>query len=166
MRAPRFSIAALLVVVAVCGVLFAALSSPSDLWAKGLFTLALGALVVAVINVLFSGGCSRAFWAGFLIAGGTYFVVSTTPGLRDHLVPQLFTELVLDQIYRDIVARSHSVRAIGSNFGMASRIANLRDGLPALQQTSHSLFTLLFAALGGAYARLRYTAHQGRNAPA
>src|SRR5260370_36124608 len=99
MRPPRFSLAALLAVVAFCGVAFAALHSPSYLWANAMFTVALGALVIAAINVLYSQGRVRAFWARLLIAGGTYFAVCSLPGLRETVCPRLFTEPVFDFMY-------------------------------------------------------------------
>jgi hypothetical protein len=72
---PRISIARLLGLIVAFGVALAALRSPSNLWANALVTLTLAALVVAVINVVYSRARVRAFWVGFLIAGAAYFLL-------------------------------------------------------------------------------------------
>jgi len=95
----RFTIAQLFAVIAVCGVAFAALRSPSYLWANALYTTAFAALVIAAINVVYGRGGSRAYWAGFLIAGAVYFIAYSVPSLREPVCPRLFTEPILDLIY-------------------------------------------------------------------
>jgi hypothetical protein len=99
MRPPRFSIAALLAFIVACGVAFAALRSPSQLWANVVSTAALTSLVIASIDVALARGRWRAFWAGFLIAGGSYFAVYAVPALRESLGPRLATEAALDFLY-------------------------------------------------------------------
>jgi len=83
----RFSIAGLLAVIGTLGVAFAALRSPSYLWANVTFSAALAALVLAAINVAIGRGRSRAFWAGFLIAGGSYFAACSARPPRVGLPP-------------------------------------------------------------------------------
>lgn len=100
---PRISIARLLALVVFFAVGLAALRSPSNLGANALVTLTLAALVVAVINVMYSRGRVRAFWAGFLIAGGTYFLISTVPFLRDAIGERLVTVPLLDILYPYLV---------------------------------------------------------------
>jgi hypothetical protein len=95
----RFTIAQLLAVIAVSGIAFAALRSPSYLWANTLYTTAFIALVIAGINVVYSHGRSRAYWVGFLIGGGVYFIVYSVPALREPVCPRLLTEPILDLIY-------------------------------------------------------------------
>ena len=51
---PRISIALMLVLIVAFAVALAALRSPSNLWANVLVTLTLAALVVSVINVIYS----------------------------------------------------------------------------------------------------------------
>ena len=65
MRLPRFSIASVLAVIAIFAVALAALRSPSYIWANVTFSLALGALFVGVINVVYVRGAGRAYWLGF-----------------------------------------------------------------------------------------------------
>ena len=99
MRLPRFSIASVLAVIAIFAVALAALRSPSYLWANVTFSLSLGALVVAIVNVVYGRGAGRAYWFGFLLCGGIYFAVCSMAGLRDSVCPRLVTEAVLDFVY-------------------------------------------------------------------
>jgi hypothetical protein len=99
---PRVTIGQLVVAVAFCGVAFAALHSQSHLWANALYTSVAVSLVLATINVLFSRGRSRAFWTGFLIAGGSYFITYAMPGLRESICPRLLTEPLLDMLYANV----------------------------------------------------------------
>jgi hypothetical protein len=117
MRPPRFTIAGLLMFIGVCGIGFAALRSPSYLWANTVSTLALGALIVAGINVAYRRDRQRAFWGGFLIAGGAYFTIYAVPFLRESLGPRLATEAVLDFLYAQ-VAPPLPVQPLGMMGGM------------------------------------------------
>jgi hypothetical protein len=99
MRLPRFSIASILAVIAIFAVALAALRNPSYLWASVTFSLALGALVVAIVNVSYGRAHSRAYWLGFSLFGGIYFAICSLPGLHDSVCPRLATEVVLDLLY-------------------------------------------------------------------
>jgi hypothetical protein len=99
MRLPRFSIASILAVIAIFAVALAVLRSPSYLWANVTFSLALGALFVAVINVVYVRGVGRAYWLGFLLCGGVYLAICSVPPLHDSVCPRLATEVVLDLLY-------------------------------------------------------------------
>jgi hypothetical protein len=99
MRLPRFSIANLLALIAILAVALAALRSPSYLWANVTFSLALCAVVVAAINVVYGRGASRAYWLGFVLCGGVYLAVCSLPGLRESVCTRLATEPVFDLLY-------------------------------------------------------------------
>ncbi len=99
MRLPRFSIASALAVIAILAVALAALRSPSYLWANVTFSLALGALVVGIVNVIYGRDVGRAYWVGFSLCGGIYLAICTLPGLRDSGCPRLATEVVFDFLY-------------------------------------------------------------------
>lgn len=124
---PRISIARLLGFIVAFGVGLAALRSPSNLWANVLSTAALAALVVAVINVAYSGGRVRAFWAGFLIAGGTYFLVSSAPFLRDAIGARLVTVALLDILYPHLVPPEPS-RPVARAFAGRSQVVIVSPG--------------------------------------
>lgn len=96
---PRFRIAGLVVTVAFFGLAFAALRSPSQLWANGLYSALCITLIVAAIRTVFDRDESRVFWAGFLIAAGAYFVVYSVTPLRESICPRLLTEPLLDIVY-------------------------------------------------------------------
>ena len=96
---PRFRIAGLLAAIVLAGVAFAALRSPSYLWANTVYTAACVALLVAAIHAALGHGRPRAFWAGFLMAGGSYFVVYSVPSLRESICPRLLSEPLLDLLY-------------------------------------------------------------------
>jgi hypothetical protein len=69
MRMPKLSIAALMGLVLITAIGFAALSHPTRLWAAVLFSAVSTILTVAVLAGLFTRGPRRAFWAGFAIGG-------------------------------------------------------------------------------------------------
>jgi hypothetical protein len=104
MKLPRFSIASILAVIAFVAVALAALRTPSNLWANVTSSLAMAALVGAIINVIYARGTVRAYWLGFSLCGGIYFSVCLVPGLRDSICPRLVTEVVLDLLYPHISA--------------------------------------------------------------
>ncbi len=99
MRLPRFSISSILALIAIVAVALAALRSPSYLWANVTFSLALGAFVVGLVNVIYGRNAGRAYWVGFSLCGGVYLAISSVPGLRDSVCPRLATEVVLDFLY-------------------------------------------------------------------
>ncbi len=99
MRTPRFSIGTLLAIIAILGVAMAALRSPSYLWAGVTFTLALLAVMAAVVCAVAARGVRRAYWLGFSLFGGTYLAICTVPGLHDTVCPRLATEALFDFIY-------------------------------------------------------------------
>ena len=99
MRLPRFSISSVLALIAIVAVALAALRSPSYLWANVTFSLALGALVVGLVNVIYGRNAGRAYWVGFSLCGGVYLAISSVPGPRDVVCPRLATEVILDFLY-------------------------------------------------------------------
>ena len=82
LRRPRFSIASILAIIGIVGIALAAFRDPSYLWASVTFSTAFAALVLAIINVLYSRGARRAYWAGFALCGWAYFAICSVPGLR------------------------------------------------------------------------------------
>ena len=99
MRLPRFSIANGLVVIAILAVALAALGTPSYLWANVTYSLALGAVVVAIVNFVYGREARRAYWLGFSLCGGIYLTVCSVPVLRDSVGSRLVTEAILDFMY-------------------------------------------------------------------
>ena len=58
---------------------FAALRVSSRLWASTLFSVALLSLVVAVAALIYRRGPERDFWVGYVLFGGTYWLLSFGP---------------------------------------------------------------------------------------
>jgi hypothetical protein len=128
---PRYSIASILAVIAIVAVALAALRTPSYLWANVTSSLALGTLVVAVINVIYSREGVRAYWVGFSLCGGIYFAVCTLPGLHDSVCPRLATEVALDLLYPHV-----SPASAAPGFGWIAEMVQVRTpGAPAIDQT-------------------------------
>jgi hypothetical protein len=99
MRAPRFSIGSLLAMIAILGVGFAAMRSPSPVWASAIYTVAALAIVCAVANAIVGRGARRAYWLGFSLFGGAYFFLTLG---SNHFV----TEPILDLLYPQIAPES------------------------------------------------------------
>jgi hypothetical protein len=125
MRLPRFSIGLLLAVIALCGIGFAALRSPSQMWASALFAVALGSLPVALLNAFYARERQRAFWVGFFIIGGTYFASTQGPWVRDEFGPRLVTTAVLDLLYVQVAPPP--IGAGGTLFSRATTTAVLYE---------------------------------------
>jgi hypothetical protein len=126
---PRFSLAAIAAAIGFCGVAFASLRSPSYLWANALYTIVCIALVLAAINVAFSRGRPRAFWAGFLIAGGPYFTAYSVPSLRESVCPRLLIEPLLDLLYAQLGPPQAAVTAATPAGGMPGGSSSMMMGM-------------------------------------
>ena len=90
---PRFTIAALVALVALCGVGFAALRNANDVWASFLFTLTLFVLGVASLGGVFRRGPSQAFLVGFASFGIAYLCLWGSDSIRPHLATTKLLEL-------------------------------------------------------------------------
>jgi hypothetical protein len=97
---PRFSLAALMVIVVVAGVGFAAMRSSTTLWASEIFTLTLGMLLVGAFGAMAHRGRTRLTWAGFALFGWAYLLAVFGPWADPNgaTVPPLLTTRLLQQI--------------------------------------------------------------------
>ena len=86
MRRIRFTIASLLVVVLFVAVGFAALRESSDLWASGIFTVTLAALLTSILLAVHRIESRRAFWIGFALFGWTDVGLSLAPSIDSRLI--------------------------------------------------------------------------------
>ncbi len=101
---PRFSIAALMGFVLAFGVGLAAFRYPSKIWASFLISIALGAMVVALLGAVFHRGLPQKFWAGYAITGWLYLLMVFGPWFVREVAPYLFTTACLDLIYPHVAA--------------------------------------------------------------
>jgi hypothetical protein len=168
MRAPRVSIAQLLWVVLFSGVALAALRSASDLWAALLFTLTATSLLVAVLGAVYRPRGRRAFWLGFALFGWAYLLLGLVPEARS----QLATTRLLDDVYARVLGRDGLTITLAPRPG-GNQVASLDGSTPVMaweiasnsfvissgpraesfRRIGNSLFSLLFALLGGLLAR-------------
>ncbi len=172
----RFSIRGIMAVIVLFAGAFAALRYPSRFWANAWFSLALGAVTLAIPAAIAGIGRDRAFWTGFAVCGWVYFVMSLAPWFYQETSYQLLTTTILDIASPYIVQKEYLVRAyvVGFNppnaFGEPTpwQVWNLPDfslgqrtrmGYTVLQspviylRIGHSAFCLLMAFVGGETAR-------------
>lgn len=98
MRSTR-SIAGLMALIILLGLMIAALMRPSPLAAACWLAATLGLLTIAGIGALHARGPSRAFWSGFAIAGWLALVVHFAPWFRSQAAPLLASTAALDVLY-------------------------------------------------------------------
>ena len=112
MSRPHFSLGTLLLMVLSAGVAFAALKSPSELWASALFTTAVAVLLVAVLWAVHRRDRSRAYWLGFALFGWVYLILSLVP----ETAPRLATTGLLDALFARVHGHGHAGRVISVAF--------------------------------------------------
>jgi hypothetical protein len=165
---PRVSIRRLLAVVAFFAVGFAALANPTDLWASCLFSLALATFGLTCLGAAFARGPRRAGFAGMASVGGGYLMLAFGPWFCAEIRPHLLTTWVIDNLPPpslgilkcpddDTVLSgagnlSYSVSGFQrwNSVAPATAIASL---IGARERIGHSLFTFVFAFMGGLAAR-------------
>jgi len=103
MRSFRFSIAHLLLLIVFLGFSFAALRSPSQLWANAWFSAALAVLTIAVLAAVYRRGKRRAFWVGFASCGWLYLVLAVGPWFESLVGSFLVTTAFLDILAPHVV---------------------------------------------------------------
>lgn len=82
----RFRISRLAGLIAFCALGFAALRQASPMTDQIVFTATLAVLALATILALQQCGRVRAYWIGFAVAGGLYFLASTSPTMAPRLI--------------------------------------------------------------------------------
>jgi hypothetical protein len=116
----RFSIAGLVIYVALFAVGFAAIRNPSSLWASTLFSVTLSTLSLAVLAAVYRRARRRAFWVGFAFCGWLYLIMTLGPGLDSLVGNHLLSTAILEMIYHRLApVPPAAVGAIGA-LGTAS----------------------------------------------
>jgi hypothetical protein len=157
----RFSLLGLMAVVAYVAVACAAVRYSTELWASGLFTLAVVLQMVAVVCV----ACrSESAWAGFLVFGGGYLLLALGPWSQS--MPPLITShgiTWLDQKLHGEAPQTAAFAVSGSPWVKSYTTVNASQILlwdattgrslnanvqPVFQRIGHSLLSPLFGLLG------------------
>jgi hypothetical protein len=74
-------------IVFATAIAFAALRAQSDMWASGLYTSLMAALMMSAIGLVCRRGRRRAFWAGFAIVAAGYAMLSFGPWAHQGVMP-------------------------------------------------------------------------------
>ena len=145
---PRLSILRLMAVVLLIAVGFAALRSPTELWASVIFTLAGFILLVAVIKAVGQEGSGRNFWLGFSVFGWGHLLLAfwSSIGFRSspNLVPfpKLLTSRLADVLLLYITAGDGGLSTYWT-------LVTTSGTFEHLFQVSHCLCSLVVALIGG-----------------
>ncbi len=95
----RLSIAAGMVMIAIIATGMAALRHPNRVSVNATISLAIGAVVVAVLVATGPAGTMRTFARGFAISAGTYLTLAIGPGLETRIGHDLITTPLIDFAY-------------------------------------------------------------------
>lgn len=157
-RSIRFSIAGLMLSVAIAGAAFAALRADSPLAADATFSVTLGVLLLAILAVFYRGGQRRAFWVGFAIFGWGYIALAFAPCFQTEVRPHLVTSRLLDVAHPHIIGLPPGTFAHFDNYWLADRVTGkwslVKTGTgEAFDRTGHSLATLVLGLVGGMLGR-------------
>jgi hypothetical protein len=166
--AMRFSLKELLVLFTLVAVTCAGLLYPSRFLAAIFFTAALAVILFSLMAAAARSGRSRAYWLGFAIMGGGYFVVSIFGDSQVNLKaspwnePKLLTSEFLYWLDENL-ARLRPARANAIGAGVAyvdgpSQTAFVARGNYGHSLTiGHSAFSVVFGLLGASAAQRLYS---------
>lgn len=181
MRRYRFSIRGLMTVIVIIAVALVALRTPSRIVANTWFSLALAGVTIAIPAAAATLGERRAFWIGFAVCGGVYFLFTLAPWIGERVGPQLLTTVMLDLASPYLIKNDYLIASY--TYTMSPPAAPVNPtvwqiwNLPDFQTTDnrmwvsgyailncpflylrigHSVFCLLLAIAGGEIARYLY----------
>jgi hypothetical protein len=182
----RFSIRGMMTFVVLAAMAFAALRTPTRLWANAWYTMALVGVTIAMPAAVATRDGRRLFWLGFAVCGGVYFLFALTPWLEDQASYRLLTTTVLDLISSSVVDKSYLARTYIPAFQPPStpgtptpwQVWNLsepdatrwRHGYAELHapflyfRVGHAAFCVLIAMAGGELTRYLGRARVERSA--
>jgi hypothetical protein len=144
-----------------------ALLNETPIWASVAFTGTVLILLIAVVGIVYREGERRASLVGASLFGWTYLLLSCGPGFTDSTRPLLAGTPILESLY------PHVERLIEVQFGAGGEMPDVPDGAEFtnigprrlgyrfpiakyFRTVGHSLFALVFAAVGSIVARLFY----------
>jgi hypothetical protein len=95
----QVTIRRLLLVIVYRAVGFAALRTPSWLWAGAVFSLVVATLLVATSAAVYRRGEQHAFWTGFALCGWFYLGLSLWLLKGSEMAPPVITSVLIDLAY-------------------------------------------------------------------
>jgi hypothetical protein len=152
----RFSIASMMAAILIIALSFAALRINSALCAGIILLTTLALLCTAIFMSLAESGPSRLAWIGCAIFGSTCFILGFGPVANERLGPPRLTAMFEDAIpylNPELASEIEEYTPPGrlEVAGYSEPPGNVAGYVPALQryrQSSHSVLTLAFAAMG------------------
>jgi hypothetical protein len=142
----RFSLKTLLLTFALVGVGCTAIYYPSSDLTAVIYTATLGVLLYAICAAILQRGGGRAYWVGFAVFGGVYFLLAfygdLQPNYRNEYTFRLITSQALSAI-------DHWLNLQRPQRGGSTPFTDLQITMPI----GHSVLTLLVGLCGGAVAR-------------
>ena len=151
----RFSLLTLLGVVVVAAIGSAALANPTDTWRQAIITGTVAILLVASsAAVVLRPGLP--FARGFAATGWLYFVLAfgNVSGVRGHLLTERATTWLCQQVHHEAGPSPEAIQVLSNDVGdqIYSAWASLHPKWQNFTFVSRSLWTLILATIGGAFA--------------
>jgi hypothetical protein len=125
MRRFRYSVGSFMLIIVLLAAAFAALRTPTPLWANVWFSIDVAALVLAIAAAFYRRGTERAFWVGFASFGWVYFVMALAPWFQTEMGFQLLSTTILDVMAPYIVQKDYLVRTYVGAFNPPSPPAEM-----------------------------------------
>jgi hypothetical protein len=157
----RITIGRLLLVIAHFGVGFAALRSPSWIWASTFFSFVVASMAAATLTVIYRRGSLQAFWTGYAVCGWLYLGLSIFQLGGSNLSPLMITTALMDLAYPTIDRLSGmnrigaSTESIWQYWSVPPQGAGpFNWAVPEpYRAICHAIITPILALLGGLLAR-------------
>lgn len=181
MRRYSFSIRGLMAFIVILALGLVALRTPSRIWMNAWYSIAIGSVTFAVPAAFATVDERRAFWIGFAITGGVYFLFTLGPWVGDESFHHFITTTILDIAAPTIVDNRYLIPSymMAMNPPTAPvdptswQVWNLPDfrtstnrawtigyvtlhSPPLYLRIGHGLFTLIAGLIGGELSRFLY----------
>jgi hypothetical protein len=142
--------------IAIFAVAFVSLRTPTRIWANAWFTIALAAVTLAVPAAIVSRGERRAFWIGFAVCGGVYFLFALAPVVDRLASHQLVTTTLLDLAASQFVDNAYLLSTQNVATQSPARPTPWQDwNLPDFQVSGNSSWVVGYVSLHSPFLYLR-----------
>jgi hypothetical protein len=161
MWTPRFSLRILLIATAYVAAMIGGFVSGSQLWADIIFSLTIGAILVATLAALFhSNAFSRVYWQGFCVIAWISMFLAFGPWAAGQVRHNLVTDQLLRSIHR-LITPIHAARHVRPGFQLQQESENSYRTGPqsifevwggtwqATQRIGHSMWAIVLGLAGG-----------------